>query len=343
MIPLLLNAVAAQVGFTKTGLVVQAPSTCSSFGDGLVKQQGCIACFDGFETAVSMTSNVWSSTGDVVLRAQGTFQRCKKIPAICAWNPFASPQIKQQRHEYVFVDPQTKASVPVGCQQNGDINLTDLYLVKSNVTGFVPYIVQTDNLDCKDMPCTKVSLYDYQRSRTVEVGRLVNSDAKDCTPTGACYVLRVIPSPSGKLLAVVLLDDNNQKALVNKGTWEDYPAHHQVTFLEAQPLLQGKVVKRGTQNITIPAGQFLYAMSFKWSPKEDWLGLVGGGITQTATNFFVDNIQSPIFGSCDSPLKTCDCASAATASANYRIGDGLWADDMTSFDKLNAYNCGNTL
>ncbi|KAJ3359857.1 hypothetical protein HDU91_004790, partial [Kappamyces sp. JEL0680] len=203
----------ASVGFSKTGTVVQGPATCStsnlgSWGEGATMAGGCFWCATGYQEKTTSVSEVWPSSGKgSLLRAKGSQQVCKDTSFPCNLPPIKAARYKDQKHVYSLVDPATQQETVLGCSQVGDLNGADIYYMNgANVTA--PYIVQTDNLNCKSITCTKVSLLDVNRQRSVEVARLLESDAKECTATGACYVLRVIPSPSGTLLAVVLQDDN---------------------------------------------------------------------------------------------------------------------------------------
>ena len=167
---------------------------------------------------------------------------------------------------------------------------------------------------------------------------------------GRCPRLRVFPSPTGKLLAVVILDDADIKARRTSTTdddWTKYPSNHTVVFLETKPLLEsGKMVVRGKtkgQSIAVPAGQFfIYSCKFRWSKKEDYFVLFdidnGNKFVKFSTNSTV--VSDPKLESCQgNPI--CDCPFAApTESSEYRYPDGLMAADLTNKSPTNAFNCG---
>jgi len=284
---------------SKIGTVTTQPSSCTSWGEGLTKTFGCSSCPAGFNTiyAPRFEKKIWSSTGNgSILQLRGSYQECKSKK--CGLNPFALAATKGQRTEYFFVDPATGRSTSAGCPFNGEYELEDQAFVTSNTPGFTPFILQKDSLTCTDLTnglCHKYSLYDFNARRTIEIARLLNEDGRSCTANddGQCYFLRVVPSPRGSLLAVLLYDDIYRKSEKFKRPLSDFYHNAKVYFIESQALLKfGKVVKRGTQTLRIPKGQTSEVANLKWAPDEKTFGMVTSGEDSTgrevlrAANFF---------------------------------------------------------
>jgi hypothetical protein len=212
-------------------------------------------------------------------------------------------------------------------------------------------------LDCKTRVCTKYSLFDVKQKKAIEIARLGDEVSALCTKEddGACYNLRVIPSPSGKLLAVVLYDDISFKGLATGGSIYDFTTNHKVIFLDTLALMNGKVVLRGTSSVRFEKATFAGLAALKWDPSETYFGMVGYTFkfqdsenapipSNYFANFFIDSTAATK-GLCTDAesLNTCSCNSSPTASSYYRIGDGMKADDFVIYDESKplSYNCGN--
>jgi hypothetical protein len=231
---------------------------------------------------------------------------CRKVSFPCTLVPVfiqPSPRTVDIRHSYQLVDPITQQKRPVGCTQKGGFpsGYVDFYYMP----GEVPFIVQTDDLGCKEITCNKVSLYDLNKNRVVEVARILEQEDKAlCGAEGLCPELRVIPSPSGNTLAVVVWDNNLRKQArvsLSKGEpveWSTFTGRHTVHFVDTKQLLaDGKVVKT-TQRIETPPGSIIDIEKMIWNEQGNLFGWKANGNSITTALFYVDQSKPPQFGSC---------------------------------------------
>jgi hypothetical protein len=352
----LLSIVSAEIGLSKTGAITIQPKNCQPWGEGLVKTEGCLVCLSGFKTTYDQTTSVWSNLGSkAVIKAAVSYEECKKVSFVCSWSPFGSTTRKDQRTDLFFVDSVTKQETQIACNIRGRI-VSDLFYIDSNSTTIPPYAILSETVDCKTRVCTKYSLFDLNNKQAIEIARLGDEVTPLCTTAedGACYNLRVIPSPSGKLLAVVLLDDVFNKGLLTGGNTFELPSNHKVIFLDTEALIKGNTVIRGSSSVHFPKFTFAGLAALKWDTEEKYFGMVGYTFKTPDSedaprppdyfaNFFVDQNEATSGVCTDAEsLNTCICNSSPTASSYYRIGDGMKADDFITYEdsKELSYNCG---
>jgi hypothetical protein len=366
---LLFSAVLCQeLGLSNVGNIITEPQQCSSWGQGWQSKSGCGVCWSGFQKSLYMVNQVWpsytnfnASTGE----ALGVkYLEIRNYQMVCNSNPcsrlpflgtFTNPQIKDQTREFFLIDPITKQETRVGCPLKGQFSNNDNFYVTASPNGNVlrDYIIYNEQLECKDLQCNRAMLYDFAQKRTIELGRLLNSYAPLCTTNddGLCVILRAFPSPTGKVIAVLLHDDNFRKSIAVNGSPMDYTQNMVVYFMDANALLSGRVSILATQKLRAPKGIFANILNYKWSPKEDGFGFVGSALKtssderqDTAFDFFVNPTTPAEFRECqNSKLRTCECGNEATTSGNYRYPDGLFVFDLTSKSKESSFNCGNPL
>lgn len=251
-------AIPEGLGLSQSGAIQQASATCpekTGWGEG-ISTRGCAVCAPW--TGYSAASNVMPLQPPLYNASEPSLEItieenvCRKVSFPCTLVAVfiqPPPRTIDIRHSYRLVDPVTNQKTPVGCTQKGPFpsGYVDFYYVSQ---GPFPYIVQTDDLGCKEVTCNKVTLYDLKRNRIVEAARVLEKDDQLCNADGVCPQLRVIPSPDGKTLAVVLWDNvlrKQVKVSIAKGSpveWSTFTGRHTVHFVDTTNLLEGKVIKK---------------------------------------------------------------------------------------------------
>jgi hypothetical protein len=294
------------LGLSQAGRILQAPEPCpesTGWGEG-ISTRGCFVCwpwtgYNPTSTPMPLISPLYTSS-DPSLEITIEEKVCKKVSFPCNLVPIfiqPPPRTVDMRHSYKLVDPITNAKKTVGCTQKGSFpsGSVDFYYM----TKPTPFIVQTDDLGCKEFTCNKVSLYDINRKRTVEVARILQSDDKFCNADGFCPQLRVVPSPNGETLAVVVWDDIFQKQKkVSNSEWNTFEGHHTVHFIDTNSLLEGQITKT-TQRLDSPAGSIVTLEKLTWSQDGSLFGWRATGDSgYTFALFSPDNSKPPHFGDC---------------------------------------------
>jgi hypothetical protein len=263
------TALSQDIGLSKLGAVITQPSFCTKWGEGWSPQMGCGLCFNGFQRALAMTSQVWPSftppnSSPKYLEVRHYHQVCNSNP--CSWIPlfgmFSSPQVKDQTREFVLIDAKTKQETVLGCPFKGQYASSDTFYVTTNS---LEYIVFTDSLQCSDLQCTKAMIYDFKQKRTIELGRLLNQDATLCKTTddGICPVLRVFPSASGNQIAVLIQDDVFKKTVGFNSDPLSFTQNMIVYFLDARALLEGRPAVLAKQSLRVPKNVMTNILSYK--------------------------------------------------------------------------------
>ena len=299
------------LGLSESGRISQAPEPCpesTGWGEG-ISTRGCFVCwpwtgYNPTSTPMPLFPPLYTSS-DPSLEITIEEKVCKRVSFPCNLVPVfiqPSPRTVDIRHSYKLVDPITNTKKTVACTQKGPFpsGYVDFYYM----TRPTPFIVQTDDLGCIDFTCNKVSLYDIDKKRTVEVARILKSDDQFCNADGFCPQLRVIPSPNGETLAVVIWDNNLQKQVkvsVSKNEfveWNTFEGHHTVYFVETNSLLDGRVTKI-TQRLDTPPGGIIDIEKLAWSRDGSLFGWrANSNNAYTTALFTLNNSRAPKFGDC---------------------------------------------
>jgi hypothetical protein len=306
-------SIPSNLGLTKTGSVLTAPSTCpgtTAWGEG-ISTQGCVSCwfseYSPSSTVVTTIPGLYPGAPAVEITvAQNT---CKRVTFPCTLVPQfirPGPRTIDIRHSYNLIDA-AGIKTALGCPQKGGFPSgdVDFYSVQGLQT-LPTYLVQTQDLGCKEFTCNKVSLLDVKSQRSIEVARILEKDDSFCSADGVCPTLRVIPSPNGKTLAVAIIDNNLRKQLKasqatgSSVSWSTFTGHHTVYFVDAVKLLNTEpIVSKTTQKIDSPPGSILNVEALRWSANGQLFGWSAQSEQDLTTFLFRANgLVAPAFGTC---------------------------------------------